>query len=242
MRDHLTFSMPHRLLGADGLNRRFRGIGRVPDLLRYLVGRTGPMTLGPYEVGAFTRSDDDQDRPDIQIYFSAHSRMSGRATTEKTPGFTISTHLVQTSSRGSVHITSADPDAPVDIRPNHLHTDDDRARVVAAVRFMRALIRRPAFAPHVGEELAPGADVVADDAIIEAISARMSGGTHALGTAAMGRSDDAVLDAQLRVRGVEALRVIDCSSMPGLVSGNTSAPAMALAWRAADLIDAERRS
>jgi choline dehydrogenase-like flavoprotein len=114
--------------------------------------------------------------------------------------------------------------------------------VVAAVRFMRELIRRPAFAAHVGEELAPGGDVVDDDAIVEAISARMSGGTHALGTAAMGRSDDAVLDAHLRVRGVEALRVIDCSSMPGLVSGNTSAPAMALAWRAADLIEAERRS
>lgn len=242
MRDHLTFSMPHRLLGADGLNRRFRGIGRGPDLLRYLFGRTGPMTLGPYEVGAFTRSDERQDRPDLQIYFSAHSRVSGRATTEKTPGFTIATHLVQTSSRGSVHIASADPDAPVDIRPNHLHTHDDRARVAAAVRFMRSLVRQPAFARYVGEERAPGADVVTDDAIVEAISPRLSGGTHALGTAAMGRSEDAVLDAHLRVRGVESLRVIDCSSMPGLVSGNTSGPAMALAWRVADLIDAERRA
>ena len=104
MRDHVTFSMPHRLVGAKGLNRRYRGIGRLPDLVAYLVARKGPMTLGPYEVGAFSRSDEEQDRPDIQVYFSAYSRAPGRVTTDRAPGFTIATHIVQTSSIGSVHV------------------------------------------------------------------------------------------------------------------------------------------
>jgi choline dehydrogenase-like flavoprotein len=109
------------------------------------------------------------------------------------------------------------------------------------VRFIRSLIRQPAFAQHVGDELAPGSAKLNDDEILDAVLPRISGGTHAMGTCAMGRNDDAVLDEQLRVRGVEGVRVISCASMPSLVSGNTSAPAMALAWRAADLIEEERR-
>lgn len=241
MRDHLTFSMPHRLVGSKGLNRRFRGVGRVPDLVRYLVSRSGPMTLGPYEVGAFTRSSPEQDRPDVQMYFSAYSRAAGRVTTERTPGFTIATHIIQTSSIGSVHVSSADAAASPTITPNYLHHDADRQRAVAAVRFLRSLVRQPAFAPYVGEEIAPGAHVDSDEAIVAAVLQRLSGGTHALGTCAMGRDPTAVLDDHLRVRGVDGLRVVDCSAMPGLVSGNTSGPAMALAWRACDLIDAERR-
>ena len=242
MRDHLTFSMPHRLVGADGLNRRFRGLRRVPDLIRYVVARSGPLTVGPYEVGAFLRSSLDEDRPDIQLYFSAYTRAPGSATTtDQTPGFTIAAHLVQTSSRGSVHVTSADPALDPEIVPNHLSDEDDRRRLVAAVGSMRSLVRQPAFARHVGAELAPGDHIDGDDGILEAIIPRVSGGTHAVGTCAMGRHDADVLDNHLRVRGVNGVRVVDTSAMPGLVSGNTSGPAMALAWRAADLIDAERR-
>lgn len=242
LRDHLNFSMPHRLVGARGLNRRFRGIGRVPDLLRYAIAHTGPMTLGPYEVGAFTRSDPRQDRPDLQLYFSAYSKMPGRWTTEREPGFTVSIFLVQTSSIGSVHITSSDPEAPVELLPNHLRDDADQRRVVGAVRTVRSILRQPAFAHHVGTEIAPGDDHQDDAEIFERVLPRIAGGTHAMGTCAMGRSDDAVLDDRLRVRGVEGVRVVNCASMPTLVSGNTSAPAMAIAWQAANLIDAERRA
>lgn len=241
MRDHLTFSMPHRLVGAEGLNRRFRGLRRAPDVIRYLVGRTGPLTVGPFEVGAFLRSSPDEDRPDIQLYFSAYTRAAGhRTTTDRTPGFTIATHLVQTSSRGSVHAMSADPAIDPGIVPNHLSDEHDRRRVVAAVRAMRSLVRRPAFARFVGRELVPGGHIDGDEAILEAIMPRISGGTHAVGTCAMGRHDTDVLDHHLRVRGIQGLRVVDTSAMPGLVSGNTSGPAMALAWRVADLIDGER--
>jgi choline dehydrogenase-like flavoprotein len=199
------------------------------------------MTLGPFEVGAFTRSDPSQDRPDIQLYFSAYTRAAGRVTTEREPGFTVATHIVRTESLGSVHISSADPAAAPTITPNYLHDEADRRRAVATVHFLRTLIRQPAFAKYVGEELAPGARVESDEDITDAVLRRLAGGTHALGTCAMGRDDTAVVDSHLRVRGVQGLRVIDCSAMPGLVSGNTSGPAMALAWRACDLIDAERR-
>lgn len=242
LRDHLVFSMPHRLLNGKGLNRRYRGIGRAPDLLRYKFAGKGPMTLGPYEVGAFTRSNSTQDRPDLQLYFSAHSKMSGRTTTEREPGFTVAVFIVQTSSTGSVHITSSNPDAPLELLPNHLSNAADRQRVVAAVRTIRSIIRQPAFAHHVGNELAPGASHQSDEEIFERVLPRIAGGTHAMGTCAMGRSDDAVLDERLRVRGVEGVRVVNCASMPTLVSGNTSAPAMAIAWQAANLIDEERRA
>jgi choline dehydrogenase-like flavoprotein len=242
LRDHLNFSMPHRLLGSPGLNRRFRGIGRAPDLLRYALTHRGPMTLGPYEVGAFTRSDSQQDRPDLQLYFSAYSKTAGRTTTERTPGFTVSVFLVQTSSRGSVHVSSPDPDAPLELLPNHLSDEADRRRVVAAVRTVRSIIRQPAFVDHVGAEIAPGIDHQDDADIFERVLPRISGGTHAMGTCAMGRADDAVLDERLRVRGVTGVRVVNCASMPTLVSGNTSAPAMAIAWQAANLIEEERRA
>ena len=242
LRDHLVFSMPHRLVGSKGLNHRYRGIGRLPDLLRYQFAGTGPMTLGPYEVGAFTRSDAVQDRPDLQLYFSAHSKASSRTTTERQPGFTVAVFIVQTSSLGSVHITSADPDAALDLRPNHLTDEADRRRVVAAVRSVRGILRQPAFVERLGAERSPGADVESDEAILEAMLPRIAGGTHAMGTCAMGRGDDAVLDERLCVRGVEGVRVVNCASMPTLVSGNTSAPAMAIAWQAANLIDAERRA
>lgn len=241
LRDHLVFSMPHRLLGAKGLNRRYRGIGRTPDLLRYKLAGTGPMTLGPYEVGAFTRSDASQDRPDLQLYFSAHSKMSGRTTTEREPGFTVAVFIVQTASRGSVHISSRDVEAPLELLPNLLSDEADQRRVVSAVRTIRSIIRQPAFAHHVGNEFAPGGEYVTDEEIFERVLPRIAGGTHAMGTCAMGRDAASVLDEDLRVRGVDGVRVVNCASMPTLVSGNTSAPAMAIAWQAANLIDAERR-
>ena len=110
------------------------------------------------------------------------------------------------------------------------------------MRFIRTLVRQPAFAPYAGDELAPWSTARTDDEALETVRRKLSGGTHALGSCAMGRDEAAVLDHHLRVRGVEGLRVIDCASMPGLVSGNTSGPAMALAWRAADVIEAERRA
>ena len=237
MREHIAFQMPHRLVGAKGLNHRYRGIGLVPEFIRYAFTFGGSMATGPYEVGGFTKSSDGADRPDMQLYFSAHSKRPGpKYTTAKYPGFTVYGQLVQPTSEGSVMITSADPDARLAISPNWLTTEHDRQGAIAMVKFLRRIVRQPAFAPHLGEELVPGAAVESDEAILEAFLKGATSGLHAVATCAMGRDESSVVDNELRVRGVQGLRVADCSVMPGLVSGNTNGPAMALGWRAADLI------
>jgi len=236
LQEHVAFSMPHRLLGAAGLNRRYRGIGLVPGFVQYYARHTGPMATGPFEVGAFARSAAALDRPDLQLYLSAHSRAPGAYTTEKVPGFTIYAQMLRPTSRGTVAITSSHPDAPLAIEPNWLSTAQDQRGAVAMVRYMREYVRQPALAPYLGAEQSPGEDVQSDDEILAKVHRFLTSGLHAVGTCAMGHDDSAVVDNRLRVRGVQGLRVVDCSVMPGLVSGNTNGPAMALGWRAADLI------
>ena len=105
------------------------------------------------------------------------------------------------------------------------------------VRYMRRYVRQPALARYVGEELIPGPNCQTDEEILNAVRRLSTSGLHGVATCRMGRDEDAVVDGRLRVRGVEGLRVVDCSVVPSLVSGNTNAPAMALGWRASDLIE-----
>lgn len=242
LREHLAVSLSFRLHGVGGLNRRYRGIGLLPGFAEYYLFHTGPMATGPFEVGAFARSHPDRDRPDMQIYLSAHSRRPGAYKPEKVPGLTIYGQLVQTTSSGRLVITSADPDAQLLIEPNWLQTEQDRQGAVAMVRYMRRYVRQSPLKEFVGDETAPGDSSESDDVVLDTIRTIATSGLHAVGTCAMGRTDAAVVDPRLQVRGVEGLRVVDCSVMPGLISGNTNGPAMAVGWRAADLIIEDRRS
>lgn len=241
LQEHVAYAMPHRLVGARGLNHRYRGIGLVPEFLQYGLFRTGSMATGPFEIGAFGRSAAAIDRPDVQLYMSAYSRASGKYTTEREPGFTIYAQMLRPTSRGRIAITSANAQAPLTVEPNWLTTEQDRRGAVAMVRMMRTYVSQPALAKYLGIELAPGMNVQSDDDILDAVHRGLTSGLHAVGTAAMGRSASSVLDGRLRVRGVSGLRVVDCAAMPGLVSGNTNGPAMAFGWRAADLILEDRR-
>jgi choline dehydrogenase-like flavoprotein len=149
---------------------------------------------------------------------------------------TIYGQLLNLTSEGTVRLRSADPDDAPLITPNWLSTDYDCAAVVAMVRYMRRYVRQPALAGYVGDELIPGAACQSDDEILTAVRRLSTSGLHGVATCRMGRDDASVVDGRLRVRGVRGLRVADCSVMPSLVSGNTNAPAMALGWRAGDLI------
>ncbi len=242
LREHLAVSLSYRLRGAAGLNRRYRGIGLVPGFVEYYLFHTGAMATGPFEVGAFARSRPDSDRPDMQIYLSAHSRRAGAYKPEKLPGLTIYGQLVQTTSVGRVAVTSANPDAELLIEPNWLQTERDRKGALAMVRYMRRYVRQSPLEEFVGEETSPGDSAASDETLLDTIRDIASSGLHAVGTCAMGRHADSVVDERLRVRGVDGLRVADCSVMPGLISGNTNGPAMALGWRAADLILEDRRA
>jgi choline dehydrogenase-like flavoprotein len=150
---------------------------------------------------------------------------------------TIYGQLLNLTSEGTVRLRSADPDDPPVIVPNWLSTDYDRAAAVAMVRYMRRYVRQPALARYVGDELIPGPTCQTDEEILNAVRRLSTSGLHGVATCRMGRDEGAVVDGRLRVRGVEGLRVADCSVMPSLVSGNTNAPAMALGWRASDLIE-----
>ncbi len=247
--EHLGISLPHRLRGAAGNNRAFKGLRLVGNVLRYYLKHDGPMATGPYEVGAFVRSHAGAARPDLQLFWSAFTfkRVTNAnapvqlAETEDEPGMTLYGQLIGLTSEGSVEIGGADPAAAPIINPNWLTTDEDIRTGIASIRYMRQILQQAAIAPYVGEELLPGRAYETDADIDKALRLFGRCGTHAVGTCAMGGSPDAVLDAELRVRGVDGLRVVDCSSMPGLISGNTNAPAMALGWHAGKVIQASRK-
>jgi choline dehydrogenase len=146
------------------------------------------------------------------------------------------------TSEGTVQITSTDPDASPAIAPNWLTTPEDERGAVAMVRTMRKYMQQPALAGYVGAELGPSAACQSDADILKLFRKVSRSGYHAVATCRMGSDKNSVVDARLRVRGVAGLRVADCSVMPGLISGNTNGPAMALAWHASNLIIEDRKT
>jgi choline dehydrogenase len=243
LREHLGFSIPHRLKAAAGLNGRFQGLGLAGSVLQYYLLRSGPMATGVFEVGAFVHTEPSVSRPDLQIYagafnFALRDELSVIPANgvDRRPGLTIYGQLLRLTSEGEIRISSPDPRAAPTITPNWLSTDYDQDVAVKMVRYMRRFMTMPALARYVGEELLPGAARQSDEELLEDVRRYATCGTHAVGSCRMGRDNTAVVDGRLRVRGVEGLRVVDCSVMPTTVSGNTSGPAMAVAWRASDLI------
>lgn len=243
MREHVGIGVPHRLKGTKGLNHRFRGLGLVGSVLQYYAFHNGPMATGPFEIGAFAKSAPGVDRPDMQIYVGAftYQRTNDNFPVpldepDTEPGFNIYGQLIQATSEGTVLISSKDADKAPDIAPNWLQTDYDQQAAIAMVRYMRRYARQAALEPYVGEELIPGEAFQSDEDILKAARKLLTSGLHATSSCRMGRDNRAVVDSELKVRGVEGLRIVDCSVMPGLVSGNTNGPAMALGWRASDVI------
>lgn len=245
MRDHLGFLLPFRLKNDPGLNARFRGIGLVKSVLQYYLLKSGPMATGPFEVGAFFRTAPQVSRPDAQLYLSAFTYPRSEDNfpvpdgVEDKPGVTAYGQLLRLSSEGSVMVSSSDPQAALEVTPNWLSTEEDCQAAVNMIKYMRRYMRQPALARFVGEELLPGG-CETDAQILDVFRQASLCGTHAVASCRMGRDAASVVDERLRVRGVEGLRAADCSVMPAPISGNTNGPAMALGWRAADLILADR--
>ena len=204
--------------------------------LKWLFTRKGPLAIGINQGGLFTRVTSDAATPDIQFHFATLSADMAGAKPHPFPGFTMSVCQLRPTSRGRVRLASPDPLAAPSMQPNYLSTGEDRACAVAALRFARKLAATKAVAPYVVEELRPGAAVRSDDELLA--FARAYGATifHPSGTCRMGSDPMAVVDDRLRVHGVGDLRVVDCSIMPTLVSGNTNAPVVMIAEKASDMI------
>ena len=211
--------------------------------LKYLFTRKGVMSYGGYNALGYFKSDPDQERPDVFAMFTPISIDPAKPqvpTPGKKPGFMLLVFPVRPESRGSVHITSADPDVRPTIVTNFLATAGDRRTLVNAVRRGREIVHTEPLGRHIVSEAVPGAGVDSDEAIIGFGSQYGASGYHTLGTAAMGPDDDDVVDADARVRGVAGLRVVDASIFPHLTAGNNNAPTMAAAWIIADRMLAER--
>jgi choline dehydrogenase len=210
--------------------------------LDYALTRGGPMAVGINQGGIFARTDRSAATPDVQFHVATLSSDMAGSPTHTFPGFTFSVCQLRPESRGRVGIKSADPlDAPM-MQPNYLSTVGDRQTLVAGIRLARRLAATRALAPYVKSEYRPGPAAVTDDDLLE--FAKNTGGTifHPSGTCKMGdraRDPMAVVDARLRVHGLESLRVVDCSVMPTLTSGNTNVPVVMIAEKASDMILAD---
>ena len=240
LREHKLVMLQHELRIAASENRALTGLGLVGSALAYALARKGPLAR-TYDLNGFVRSRPDVERPDVQLTISAFSldMSAPRPTVERRPGMQMFGYPLRPTSQGEVAITSPDPAAPLRIRPNYLATEHDRRITVDMVRLMRRLAAQAPLAGLIRCETSPGPAMTDEAESILAAAHRDTTCAHAVGACRMGADADAVTDPRLRVRGVEHLRVMDCSVMPTQVSGNTNAPVMAMAWRAADLILAD---
>lgn len=242
--EHRLLMMQYRLLRPLSLNPQFRGVRLIANTARYFLTRSGPMSGGSYDVGAFVRADRSCERPDAEILMAPYSlafTLKGVLTTDSAHSIHMFGYPLRSRSRGSVHVTSAQPGSPASIRANYLADPYDQRITIAMFRLMRRWVRQPALSDILGKETLPGPGVERDEDILEAFRSKGQAGYHAAGTVRMG-GPDAPLDERLKVRGVGKLRVVDGSAFPSMVSANTNGPIMALAWRAAELIEEDARS
>jgi len=245
LQDHLqirlSFECTRPITTNDQLNSWF---GQTKLGLQWLLFRTGPLAVGINQGGCFLRAlPDEAKTPDTQFHVATLSADMAGGKVHPYSGFTMSVCQLRPESRGHIRIRSIDPFEPPEIQPNYLSTDLDRRTTVAGVKAARAIADSPSMRPYVKREVKPGPAASNDSDLLA--FCRDNGATifHPTGTCRMGVDAAAVLDPRLRVRGAQGLRVVDCSAMPTLVSGNTNAPAVMLAEKAVDMIrdDAKRR-
>lgn len=237
--DHYVTRMATRINRPFTLNETTRGLSLVGGVLKYAVARQGDLTFPAGIVFGFVRTRPELESPDVQ-YHIAHAsyKDSKKRIFDREPGLTISPCQLRPESRGTIHIGSGDPYAAPLIRPRFLTTKTDQDTLVAGMRIARQLTASDPLAGYCVAEVRPGLDCESDDELLD--YARHNGGTiyHPIGTCKMGSDPMAVVNDKLQVHGVERIRVVDASIMPTLTSGNTHAPTVMIAEKAADMIKA----
>ena len=239
LHDHFVSRIVHRMKGVASINELSRGWRLVVEAARYALFGRGILTYSAGNGVGFIKTRPGLEAPDFQLSFAAASFKDGvLGKLDDEPGATLGGWQLRPESRGTVMIRSADPlEAPA-IRPNYLAAETDQMVTVAGLRMSRAILEAPAFAPWNAGEKHPGLDVQTDAEWLD--YARRNGTTvyHPVGSCRMGRDRMAVVDPELRVHGLDGLRVVDASVMPVMVSGNTNAATIMIAEKAADLIKA----
>ena len=243
LQDHLGINYTFRM-NVPTLNDALRPwLGKLRYGIQYLLMRRGPLSLSINQGGGFFRSNSSHTRPNMQLYFQAFSTLIPREgerpllTPDPFPGASIGLSNCRPTSRGEIMIHSADPLAKPRIVANAFGTEHDVQEMLEAVKFIRTIAKQTAISQYIAEELRPGPLVQSDDELIADMRQRSGTVYHPSCTCRMGPSPEtSVVDPQLRVHGVDGLRVIDASAFPSIISGNLNAPTMMLAWMAATMI------
>lgn len=243
LQDHLQIRSIYKIANGKTLNAIASTLlGKAGIGWEYLMKRSGPMSMAPSQLGAFTRSSAEQRYPNIQYHVQPLSLEAFGQPLHPYPAITASVCNLNPTSRGTVRLKSSDPRQAPAISPNYLSSPEDRKVAADSLRVTRRIAEQPAFAKYAPEEVKPGVEYQTDDELT-----RLAGdiGTtifHPVGTAKMGREDDAmaVVDSRLRVRGIHGLRVADASIMPTITSGNTNSPTLMIAEKAAGWLLAEQ--
>lgn len=243
LREHCAFMMKSTL-SSGSLNGEFKGAKLVFNILKYFLTHTGPFTHPAHEICAVVKTEPHLARPDAEIGVGLYSfsDIDGKVDIDKEHGLTWATYFMQPESQGYIKLRSPDRDAAPFVDANYLSAQTDRERAVALIKFVRKLASQPALAKYNVQESLPGVQYQTDDDLLDAFRKNSSTAYHVAGTCRMGSDAASVVDPELKVRGIENLRVVDTSIMPTLVSGNTNGPAMAIGWRAADIILADSKA
>jgi choline dehydrogenase len=238
LQDHYMVSFTYRIQNVTTFNEATRGWRAVREAWRYLAERRGLLTQSASHVNLFLPTNRHPKHPDIQFHVMPATFNFETGAVERKPGLTCGVCQLRPESRGKILADTADPLAPPKIYPGYLSAANDRQSLIEGLRHARRIAAQPALRPYLVYETSPGPEVETDDDAALLEFARNHGKTlyHPVGTCKMGTDTNAVVDSTLKVHGFSGLRVVDASIMPTLISGNTNAPTIMIAEKAADLI------
>ena len=239
LQDHLDAIVQHRCKAKEGYAVAFGSIPMyIKAAFQYMFGRKGVLSSNIAEAGGFAKTKHATDRPDIQYHFLPAILLNHGRSTALGYGYGVHVCCLYPKSRGEIRLRSSDPLAPAVIDPKYLTHEDDVAVMIDGVRKAREILAAEEFQQYGSWEIGPGPDAQSDEEILAFLRKRSETIYHPIGTCKMGQVADGttVVDTELKVKGVEGLRVVDASVMPSLIGGNTNAPTIMIAERAADMI------
>ena len=236
LQDHLDLFVISECTGDHTYDKYSKPLWSALAGLRYLLFRNGPVASSLFETGGFWYADENARSPDIQFHMGLGSGIEADVLKPKNAGVTLNTAYMRPRSRGTVRLAGNDPKAAPLIDPNYWADPYDKEMSLKGLRLAREIMKQPAFKPYVLREIIPGPDVISDDSLIAYACANGKTDHHPVGTCKMGIDEAAVVTPDLKLRGSEGLRVCDASIMPRITTGNTNAPTIMIAEKAADLI------
>ncbi|NQV54862.1 MAG: GMC family oxidoreductase N-terminal domain-containing protein [Rhodospirillales bacterium] len=237
LQDHLQIRCAYRIEGADTMNEKANSLmGKLGIGLEYMFKRSGPMSMAPSQLGLFAKSDPSFATANVQYHVQPLSLNKFGEPLDPFPAFTASVCNLRPQSRGTIHINSPDAAAHPAIKPNYLSAPGDKLVAAQSVRLTRRIVAQDALKKYKPEEFKPGLEYETDEDLTKGAGDIATTIFHPVGTCKMGTDDRAVVDPELRVRGIGHLRIVDGSVMPNITSGNTNSPIIMIAEKAADMI------